>query len=258
MTAWKQSLAAAVATVATLAMGQAMADQADGQWRGVAGVALNTASGNTSAQNLLLNVAMSRQTEQDKLSTAGYVNEGKSKVNGQDVTTAGKWGLNGQYDHNLTPQWFGFGKLGFEHDRLVDLSLRTLLGAGLGYHWLQGPQDSLDVYGGLSQVITRYGHEQTIGGDTQRQFSTTGLILGETSTHQLSDTVSFTQRFEYYPSLSGTKSDLAKLNMGLSVVMSSTLSLNVGLTEAYNSKPAAGNKKSDTTFFTGVNVKLGQ
>jgi len=246
-----------MAAIATLITGHAMAADTDGQWRGVAGAALNTSSGNTRTQNLLLNVDLARQTAQDKISTTGYINEGKSEVNGRKVTTAGKWGAAGQYDHNLTPQWFGFGKLGFEHDRVSDLSLRTLLGAGVGYHWVQTPKDTFDVYGGVSEVITRYGHDQTIGGQTKQQFSTLGLILGETSSHKLTDTVSFNQRFEIYPGLSGTKSNLAKLNAGLSVAMSSTLSLNVGLTETYNSKPAAGAKKSDLSFFTGINVKLG-
>jgi putative salt-induced outer membrane protein len=255
MTSWKKL---GVAAVAGLMVGSVMADPADGQWRGVAGAALNVASGNTSAQNLLLNVALNRLTTQDKISTVGYVNEGTSKVDGKDQTTAGKWGLNGQYDYNLTPQWFGFGKLGFEHDRLVDLSLRTLLGVGVGYHWIQTPKDTFDVYGGLSDVISRYGVEQTIGGDTKKQFSTMGLILGEASSHQLNDTVAFNQKLEYYPGLSGTKADFAKFNAGLSVAMSSTLSLNVGLTEAYNSKPAPGARKLDTAFFTGVSVKLGQ
>lgn len=254
MAIWTHGLLAAIAA---LMAGPVMADPADGQWRGAAGAALSTSSGNTSTQNLLLNVDLARQTAQDKISTAGYIHEGKSDVNGRSVTTASKWGLSGQYDHNLTPDWFAFGKLGLEHDRVIDLSLRTLLGAGVGYHWVQTKQDTFDVYGGLSEVITRYGHAQTIGGDTQQQFSTMGLILGETSRHQLTDTVTLTQRLEVYPGLTGTKNNLAKFNLGLNVAMSSTLSLNVGFTEAYNSKPAHGAKKSDTSFFTGINFKLG-
>jgi putative salt-induced outer membrane protein len=245
------------ATIA-LAAGQAMAAPADGQWRGVAGAALSSTSGNSSTQNLLLNVDMARQTAQDKLSTIGYVNEGRSEVQGQKTTTAGKWGLSGQYDHNLTPEWFGFGKLGFEHDRVTDVSLRTLLGAGLGYHWIQTPETTFDVYGGVSHVNTRYSHEKTIGDDTGKQFNTTGLLLGETSSHKLSDSVSLNQRLEVYPGLTGTKANLAKFNANLSVAMTSTLSLNVGVITTYNSRPGAGLKKTDNAFFTGINLKLGQ
>lgn len=258
MAMWTMGKQALVAAAAGVVVGQAMATPADGQWRGVAGAALSTTSGNSSTQNLLLNVDMARLTTQDKISTTGYINEGRSTVNGEQVTTAGKWGLAGQYDYNLTPQWFSFGKLGFEHDRVTDISLRTLLGAGVGYHWVQTKQDTFDVYGGLSEVITRYGHEKTIGDDTKKQFSTMGLLLGEASSHQLTDNVSLNQRLELYPGLTGSKNNLAKLNVGLSVAMSSTLSLNVGLIESYNSKPGAGVRKTDTSFFTGINLKLGQ
>ena len=44
---------------------------------------------------------------------------------------------------------------------------------------------------------------------------------------------------------------------GLAVAMSSTLSLNVGLTDSYNSRPPAGQKSNDIGVFTGVNIKLG-
>jgi hypothetical protein len=35
------------------------------------------------------------------------------------------------------------------------------------------------------------------------------------------------------------------------------LSLNVGVTDTYNSKPALGFTKNDLGLFTGVNVKFG-
>ena len=246
------------ATLTTLTLGTAMADNTDGQWRGQAGAALNTTSGNTSTQNLLLNLDVARQTEADKISVVGSVNEGKSDVDGQSTTTAGKWSLAGQYDYNLTPDWFGFGKLGFDHDRVIDLSLRTLVGAGLGWHVLKSEPHTFDVYGGLSQTHTRYGHAELIDGDNKTSFRTTGLLLGENSAHRLTDTVSFNQRLEVYPAVSGTRSTLAKFNASLSVAMTSTLSLNVGVVQSYNSKPADGVRKLDSSFFTGINVKLGQ
>ena len=57
--------------------------------------------------------------------------------------------------------------------------------------------------------------------------------------------------------MSGDKAFLAKFNAGLSVAMSNTMNLTVGVTDAYNSKPGAGLKKNDFGLFTGVNVKFG-
>jgi putative salt-induced outer membrane protein len=90
-----------------------------------------------------------------------------------------------------------------------------------------------------------------------RRFSRASLYLGEESSHQLSDTVSFKQRLELYPGLSGDKAKIMKFTAGLGVAMSGTMSLTVGLTDSYNSKPPAGSKKNDVAVFTGLNVKFG-
>ncbi|NDY89862.1 DUF481 domain-containing protein [Ideonella livida] len=233
------------------------ADPQDGLWRGQAGASLNTTTGNTSTQNLLLNLDLSRQTVDTKLSLVGAVTEGQSRVEGTSTTTAGKWALDGQYDHNITADWFGFAKLGVEHDRVTDLSLRTLVGTGLGHHWVKTPQHTFDVYGGASRTLARYGQQQLIDGRLQSSFATTSVIVGENSAHQLTETVSFNQRLEAYPAVSGTKNTQAKLNAGLTVSVTRTLSLNLGLIQTYNSEPAQGTRMLDSTFFTGINVKLG-
>jgi len=75
--------------------------------------------------------------------------------------------------------------------------------------------------------------------------------------HRLSPTVSLKQRLDLYPGVSGDKAVLATFNAGLSVAMSTTLSLTVGLTDSYNSKPPLGTKSSDLGLFTGINVKFG-
>jgi len=193
----------------------------------------------------------------DKLTLGGAVNYAKSKTGGVDQTTANKWAGNGQYDYNLSPQLFVFGKLGLESDKLVDLKLRTALAGGLGYKLINTEQTSFEIFGGLGYTTDKYDVSRTIAGKTDTTFSRASVYLGEASSHQLSPTVSFKQRLDLYPGVSGDKAVLAKFNAGLAVAMSSTLNLTVGLTSAYNSKPPAGTKSNDVGFFTGVNVKFG-
>lgn len=108
-----------------------------------------------------------------------------------------------------------------------------------------------------SRLFTGCAVLWTIGGETHTRFDRCALLLGEESSHQLSQTTTFKQRLEVYPGLSGDKPVIAKFNAGLGVAMSSTLSLTVGLIDTYNSKPPAGLKKNDVGLFTGVSVKLG-
>jgi putative salt-induced outer membrane protein len=231
--------------------------QADGQWRGLAGASFSATSGNSTTNNILLNIDMARKTEIDKISAGAMVNYGTGTVDGVKKTITHKWGLNGQYDYNLTPELYVFGKLGLEADRIINLSLRRTLGTGLGYKVINDANNTLDVFAGLANTHSRYNTRQVIDGVSGTSFSTNSALLGEESTHKLSETLFFKQRLELYPRISGDGGSLAKASANLGVSLSSAVSLNVGLTNNYNSAPAAGLKKNDLSLFTGVSVKLG-
>ncbi len=238
-------------------MGAQAQTKTDGLWHGNGGAALSMASGNTSSSSLVLNADAARATADDKITLGSMINYARNKTDGVDKTTANKWGASGQYDYNLTPQLFAFGKLGLDGDKLIALSLRTSLAGGLGYKLINTDQDNFEVFGGLAYVSDKYSADQTVDGKTDTHFSRASVYLGESSSHQLSPTVSVRQRLDLYPGVSGDKAVLAKFSAGLSVALSSTLNLTVGLTDAYNSKPPAGTKSNDVGLFTGVNMKFG-
>lgn len=248
---------AAVIVTGTLAASAWAQTKTDGAWRGVGGAALAATSGNTTSTSLLLNTEMARATTADKITLGGAINYARSGSGNTSATTANKWGGFGQYDFNLTPQVFAFGKLGLEGDKLVDLSRRVALAGGLGYKLIDTKETTFELFGGLGYTTDSYSVSQLIGGKRGTSFSRASIYLGEASSHQLSPTVSFKQRLELYPGISGDKAMLAKFTAGLSVAMSSTLNLSVGVVDSYNSKPAAGSKSNDLGVFTGVNVKFG-
>jgi putative salt-induced outer membrane protein len=254
-TSTKISLAV-LASLATLTAAHAQ-QKTDGLWRGTGGAGLSVTSGNTDTQSLNMAVDMASATATDKITLGGGINYGKSKAGGASTTTANNWGANGQYDYNLSPQIFVFGKLGLESNKIVDLSLRATLAGGVGYKVIDTKELAFNVFGGLGYSTDKYSKKQTIGNKTDTKFSRASLMFGEESAHVLSATTSFKQRLEVYPGLSGDKAKIAKFTAGLGVAMSSTLNLTVGLTDNYNSAPAAGRKKNDLGLFTGINVKLG-
>jgi len=128
---------------------------------------------------------------------------------------------------------------------------------GLGLKLIDTKELAFSVFGGAAYSTDRYDTTQTIGSKTDTRFSRASLYLGEESSHQLSSSVSFKQRLELYPGLSGDKAKIMKFSAGLGAAMSGTMSLTVGLTDSYNSKPPAGSKKNDVAVFAGLNVKFG-
>lgn len=244
---------------ALLSTSVVMADTGDkdGRWGGLAGASLSLSSGNTDSASVLLNANIARQTEQEKTSVRASVNQARSDTNGERTTTANKWSIAAQQDIDLNAVWFAFGSLGFDADRLIELKLRSTVSGGLGYHVIESDPHNFDVFGGVSYTHKHYRTLQTIHDKTATRFSNMGLLLGEESTHQLNEAVSLKQRLEYYPGLTGDKTQLLKFSGALNVSLTKDLSLSVGLTSTYNSQVPPGVKKTDSTLFTGLNLKLG-
>ena len=230
----------------------------DGQWRGLAGASLSLSGGNTESAALLATVNLDRQVQGAKTSVQANINQARSTVGDERDTTANKWGLSAQQDVDFTTAWFGFGRLGMDADRLIELKHRSNVAAGVGYHLLRGEHHTLDVFSGLSHTRSVYREAQTINDQTGTRFSNTGVLIGAESSHQLNDTVSLKQRLDYNQGLSGDKLNLLRFNGSLNVAMSKATSLSVGLISTYNSKVPPGVKKVDTSLFTGLNVKLGE
>ena len=254
----KTQLAAAAAILACSVCGPALAqDKPDGQWRGSGGAALSLTSGNTDSRSLLLNADLARVTEADKITLGAAANYARNKTAGVSQTTANRWSLGAGYERGLGPRTFAFGRIGLEADKLIELDQRVALAGGLGYKVIATPETTFNVYGGAGYVTDRYGSAQVIDGKSDTSFSRASLYLAEESAHKLSETTSFKQRLDVYPGVSGDKAVLAKFSAGLAVAMSSTMSLTVGLTDSYNSKPPAGARSNDVGLFTGINVKLG-
>lgn len=249
---------AALAAAALALTGAAQAEiKTDGLWRGSGGAALSATSGNSTTTSLLLSAEGLRATTTDKITLGAAANYARNKAAGITTTTANKWGGFGQYDFNLGPRTFAFGRLALDADELIDLNLRTAVAAGLGYRLIDTKPTTFEIFGGAGYTTDKYDTVQTIGSKTGKSFSRASVYLGESSTHQLTASTTFKQRLDLYPGLSGDKAVIAKFSAGLGVAMSTTMQLTVGLTDTYNSKPPAGSKKNDVALFTGVNVKFG-
>lgn len=216
----------------------------DGQWRGNANLSFSKSSGNTDSNTFSAAVDEVRATAADKWSVYAASLYGSSNGTKNNDKTR----LGARYDYNLSSQLFGFGLGDLERDSLANLQLRTSLGGGLGYHVIQSDPTIFDVFGGLS-----YSKASMVTG---ADVSGTELLLGEESTHKISDTVRAKQKFTYYPSLKNSGQYRSIFDAGLVVDISSTIGLSVGLQNKHATDVAPGVKHSDTFLLTGLNFKL--
>lgn len=236
------------ATALALASHAALAqDTPDGQWHGGLSISGALASGNNSSRTLAANADASRATAEDKLSLYGLANYGRNKVDGTDTTTADLLRLGGRYDFNLGQQWFSFGGAEGETNKAGGVRNRYSLNGGVGYHLLKDDTNSWDVFGGLGYTDTRYTDGSSANGAQ--------VLLGEESSHKVSETTTLKQRFVYYPG-GGELGHRATLDAGLATRIAGGWTLNAGLSSRYASRVPAGTKKTDNLLTVGFGYKF--
>ncbi len=248
--------ATAVATLALLctsvhAQGQATVEK-DGTWRAALGLGASHASGNTRASSFTTNLDAVRATSLDKWSLYGSSLYGKS--NG--VVNAQQLRLGTRYDRDINETLFGFGTADLEKDRIALLDLRTNLGLGLGLHLVKTPEHTWDVFGGAGYTTDKYDEPRVVEGSERIRYNYANLLLGQESTHKLSDTTNAKQRLVIYPNLDNRGEYRAQWDASLGVAMTKTINLNVGLGLRRDSDPGLGIKKTDTLLTTGISVKF--
>lgn len=224
----------------------------DGQFRAVLGLGASLAAGNTDANNLSFTFDGVRATATDK--TTLYAVANYASTDGE--TTAEQFRLGGRQDHDLSPAYFAFAGLDLEQNKFTNLKLRSQVNGGLGWHVLKSPRTTFDVFGGIGYTSDKYDDPMLIDGAVRSSYGYANLLLGEESTHRLTESTSARQRLTVAPNLSQSGEFRANWDAGVAVAINKTMNLTVGLSVAHNSEPGPGRKTTDTLFTTGVSVKF--
>lgn len=243
--------ALAIAPVAALAQAQATI-KPDGEFRYALGAGASYASGNTNASSANFTGDGVRATADSKWQFGAKALWGRT----EGVTTAENLGLGTQYDRDMTPQWFGFGKADYLRDKPANVASRMSLYSGAGYHVIKTETLTWDLSAGLGYTQDRYVEAADVSGEFRTSYGRAEALLAEESTHKWTPTTSFHQKLSFYPALRSGGGYRSIFDSGLSVAMTSTLSLTAGLNYRYNSNPGEGLRKGDTLFVTGIAVKL--
>ena len=219
------------------------ATQPDGIWRGALGAGLSATKGNTDSATYTLNGDIVKQTGKYKFS--GYLQgvKGSRDIDGRTERSADQQRGGVLYNRNFNERKFGFGSLDLERNKLIDLNLRSVVAAGIGYHVIKRDDLTFDVSTGPA-----YNREQYA---TQTRDATEWLFAEE-SNHKLTSTMSFRQRLSLYPNLSDTGEYRAVFDAGVVFKVNSQWNATITLNNRYQSNPLPGVKTNDLLFVTGI------
>jgi putative salt-induced outer membrane protein YdiY len=221
----------------------------DGAWRGSLGVFVSSASGNNESVSAGLSAEAVRQRDYDKLVGSVQSLYGRRETDGVSELTASRFRARTRYDRDISDRLYGFVGDDLEKNKLNDLKWRHSPSVGAGLHLRKTETFTFDVFAGYS-----YNREELYSG-TKRSFDE--ALLGEETTHKLSETISFQQRLSYYYNLSDSSEYRVVFDAGLLASVVDQWKLTVNLSARYQSNPPLGVQKSDTLLFTGLQYGWG-
>ena len=217
-------------------------------WAGSLDTGLGLVRGNSQSSNFTFGLNAVRATTRDKISLYTTSAFASSTVKGVTATNAQSIAGGVRYDLNVSDKSFAFGTVDLFNDRFQDLDLRTVIGAGGGYHAIKNGRTTLDLL---------------VGGTFNREFFTTfnrssaEVLLGETFTHKFLASSAFNEALFFYPNLSYTGNYRSTLSLGLVTRLTKVLSWQTSFNDYYLSNPVPGKKTNDLLFSTGFRLTFG-
>ncbi len=216
-------------------------------WAGGANVGFALTAGNSETKNLALAFTADRKSLKDRI--ALYTNSvyATSNTAGVTGTTANSIQSGIRYERNLSGRVFAFVSGDFQTDALQSLDLRSVYGAGFGYHAIKNDSTTLDLLAGANYTREKY---------TTLQRNIAALTLGEELTHKLGKSTLLTQKLYVFPALNEAGEYRSTFDLGTVTKISKWLGWQTAFGDIYVTDPPAGKKKNDITLTTGLNVSF--
>ena len=219
-------------------------------WKGGVNAGFSFTGGNSQTTNLAIGFLAARQSLKSKL--GAYANTVYATNNGPGAvpsTTANTEAGGIRYDHDLNPKMFAFVGADFFADALQGLNLRSVFGAGLGYHAIKNDNTTLDFLGGLNYTRESY---------TTLHRNLVALTLGEELMHKLGKSTILNQKLYLFPDLNSLGDYRGTFDFASVTKISKWFGWQNSFADVYVTNPPLGKKQNDVILTTGLNVSFGQ
>ncbi|MGB2625821.1 MAG: DUF481 domain-containing protein [Candidatus Acidiferrum sp.] len=231
-------------------------------WSGLFDTGLALTRGNSSTTTFTLATKEVRETPKDKLTVYATYIYGNDSTTPPSRTTANGLNAGLRYDRNLTEKLFAFGIAGYQTNALQYLDLRQTYGGGLGYHIINNPTTTFDVFAGLTYERDAFGSYVLLGPPVAAFAATTTnsltAVVGEEFDKKFNKRTTFTERLSLYPNLTNTGDIRSQFDTSLVTALKSWLSWQITFSDSYINYPPPGLKDNDLLLSTGLRVTWGK
>lgn len=189
------------------------------------------------SETLLATLAAEHNRKRDdytlRLALSGAYGEDK-----EETTTENAKAL-AEYRVLMSERAYILGGLSVLYDAIADIDYRAVLSIGPGYYFIKDDKASLGVEVGPAFIMEK------AGGVEREEFA---LRAGELYERRLSATARVWQSLEYIPVVDDLDDYLLNTEVGIEAAINSSAALRLVVKNAYDSTPAEGKEKSDTTL----------
>jgi putative salt-induced outer membrane protein len=207
------------------------------------------ARGNSHTTNLAIGFNAVRGTMNDKLTAymdSIYASSGLVVTPGVTAgVTANDIRGGAMYQHDLRGRAFAYGAADFEYNELQFLNLRSIWGAGAGYHVIKRTDTTLDLFAGANYTKETYS--------TGIRRNLAALTVGDLFRHQIGKNTAINETLDVYPELSHLGQYRFALDISLATKIKTWLGWQSTVSDRYISDPIPFTVSNDFIFSTGFN-----
>jgi putative salt-induced outer membrane protein YdiY len=198
---------------------------------------LASSSGNTVARRYFLDTEAVARTRDNRYTLGARA--AHAEDNG--LETESNWIGYLKYDDFFTKKWYAYANGNFENDKFKDIQLRSTLGIGSGYQFIESEKANLSLEGGLTYVSTDY----IVATDDSYPAARWALKYD----HQLFATkIQFFHAHEAYVGIEDPKKIFVRSQTGLRVPLLKSLNATAQYNVDWDNNPTAGRLKTDKTL----------
>ena len=113
---------------------------------------MSASSGNTDAKKFYLDTEAVARTRDNRYTLGAR----GARTEDRGLETESNWIAYMKYDHFITRKWYGYTNADFQNEKFKDIQLRSTLGIGTGYQFIESKKTNLSLEGGLTYVHTDF------------------------------------------------------------------------------------------------------
>ena len=216
------------------------------KWTGNVNLGATKTAGNANNSSVSATMDAVRRSSIDRFTFgAGWLyTEQKDQATKEKSITERRTYASVKYDYFVSKRWYINANTKAEGSKAADLDLRYTIGVGTGYQFYEEPDFTLSGELGLGYFYEKFKHQDGDDHVTMRAASNLGW--------KISSRIGYNHLVEWYPSTEKFSDMLVHYDGRMTASLTKSMFLRFQLLWDWDSTPAAGQRRSDTTYILSI------